>query len=110
MAFFMVAAMMAGVGSAVSELREAQSLITPVMMLLTIPLILWLPITENDQDMPRLAARVGQMLSSHPDAHGFLIAGHGLYTWGRSIADAERHVEIMEFLLEVDRGYRQNPG
>jgi len=47
MGFFMVASMMAGVGSAVSELREAQSLITPVMMLLMIPLILWLPITEN---------------------------------------------------------------
>ena len=47
MGFFMVAALMAGVGSAVSELREAQSLITPVMMMLMIPLVLWLPITEN---------------------------------------------------------------
>lgn len=70
----------------------------------------WVPIVDNDQDMPRLASRVGHVLTSHPGAHGFLIAGHGLYTWGRTIADAERHVEIMEFLLEVDRGYRQNPG
>lgn len=69
----------------------------------------WVPVVANDQDMPRFASRVGQMLASHPAAHGFLIAGHGLYTWGRTIADAERHVEILEFLLEVRGGYRQNP-
>jgi ABC-2 type transport system permease protein len=47
MAFFMVAAIMAGVGSAVSELRDAQSLITPAMLVLMIPLILWLPISNS---------------------------------------------------------------
>jgi methylthioribulose-1-phosphate dehydratase len=26
---------------------------------------------------------------------------HGLYTWGESLADAERHVEILEFLFET---------
>lgn len=46
MAYFMVAAIMAGVGSAVSELRDAQSLITPAMLVLMIPLILWLPISN----------------------------------------------------------------
>jgi methylthioribulose-1-phosphate dehydratase len=30
-----------------------------------------------------------------------LICRHGLYTWGRSLADAERHVEILEFLFET---------
>ncbi len=33
-------------------------------------------------------------------AHGFLIAGHGLYAWGRDVAEARRHVEGFEFLCE----------
>ena len=67
----------------------------------------WIPIVDNDQDMPRLAANVRRVLQEDKAAHAFLLAGHGLYTWGRSIADAERHVEILEFLLEV-YGTRQN--
>ena len=30
---------------------------------------------------------------------GFLLAGHGLYAWGATAADARRHVEALEFLL-----------
>ncbi len=60
-----------------------------------------IPILENDQDIPRLAVRVGETLDSHPDAHAFLLRRHGLYTWGETLADAERHVEILEFLFEV---------
>jgi methylthioribulose-1-phosphate dehydratase len=61
----------------------------------------WIPVVENDQDMPRLAANVRRVLGDHPSAHAFLIRRHGLYTWGRTIADAERHVEILEFLFEA---------
>ena len=65
----------------------------------------WIPVLENDQDIPRLARRVAQTLSDHPAAHAFLLRRHGLYTWGDSLADAERHVEILEFLLEtIGRG------
>jgi methylthioribulose-1-phosphate dehydratase len=60
----------------------------------------WLPIVDNDQDMPRLAARVGLVLAEHRAAHGFLLRRHGLYTWGQTLGDAVRHVEILEFLLE----------
>jgi ABC-2 type transport system permease protein len=45
--YFMSAAMMAAVGSAVSDLREAQTLVSPVMLLMMLPLMLWLPISEN---------------------------------------------------------------
>lgn len=51
MAYIMVASIMAGIGSAVSDLRDAQSLITPVMILLMVPLILWLPISESPNGM-----------------------------------------------------------
>lgn len=61
----------------------------------------WVPILENDQDMARLAAAMGRVLRDHPDAHGVLLRAHGLYTWGRTIAEAERHVEALEFLLEA---------
>lgn len=60
----------------------------------------WLPILENDQDMTRLAAEVRRTLDGHPECHGFLLRRHGLYTWGTTLADARRHVEILEFLLE----------
>ncbi|MGB7220586.1 MAG: methylthioribulose 1-phosphate dehydratase [Vicinamibacterales bacterium] len=61
----------------------------------------WLPILENDQDMPRLARRLEATLNEFPAAHGFLLRGHGLYTWGADLAQARRHVEIFEFLLET---------
>ena len=46
-AYLMVAAVMAGIGSAVNDLHEAQSLVAPAMVALVLPLILWLPISEN---------------------------------------------------------------
>jgi len=61
----------------------------------------FVPIVDNDQDMTRLARRVGETLERHPAAHAFLLRRHGLYTWGASLADAERHVEILEFLFET---------
>jgi methylthioribulose-1-phosphate dehydratase len=72
----------------------------------------WIPIIENDQDMDRLASTVCQTLSSQPACHAFLIRMHGLYTWGKTLPEAVRHVEIVEFLLEaVGRtGHRSNDG
>jgi methylthioribulose-1-phosphate dehydratase len=61
----------------------------------------WLPIIENSQDYVALARSVEEMLCLHPDSHGFLLRRHGLYTWGSELAQAKRHVEILEFLLEV---------
>jgi methylthioribulose-1-phosphate dehydratase len=61
----------------------------------------WLPILENSQDMRALADSVADTLRQHHDAHGFLLRRHGLYTWGNDLAQAKRHVEILEFLLEV---------
>src|SRR5215204_2721888 len=61
----------------------------------------WLPIIENSQDMPALAGLVGHTLNKHKAAHGFLLQRHGLYSWGETLAQAKRHVEILEFLLEA---------
>ena len=61
----------------------------------------WLPIIENSQDMPALADAVGRTLSEHKEAHGLLLRRHGLYSWGDTLAQAKRHIEILEFLLET---------
>ena len=61
----------------------------------------WIPIVENDQDMTRLATVVRERLARESGVHAFLIRAHGLYTWGATLAEAERHVEILEFLLET---------
>jgi methylthioribulose-1-phosphate dehydratase len=61
----------------------------------------WLPILENTQDWAPEAPRVEGMLAEHRGVHGFLIRRHGLYTWGRDIAGARRHMEVLEFLFEV---------
>jgi len=61
----------------------------------------WLPILENSQDMDELSGRVATTLRQNPGVHGFLLREHGLYTWGQNLPEAKRHVEILEFLLEV---------
>src|SRR6266566_2474926 len=60
-----------------------------------------LPIVENTQDWTAAAPRIEAMLRENPGAHGFLIRGHGLYTWGQDLAEARRQIEILEFLFEV---------
>lgn len=61
----------------------------------------WLPILENSQDMTELALRVSTTLGENRGIHGFLLREHGLYTWGSDLQEARRHVEILEFLMEV---------
>lgn len=61
---------------------------------------LQLPVFENSQDMPALSAQIQAGMAQYPGVPGFLLAGHGLYAWGSSIAEAKRHVETLEFLIE----------
>jgi methylthioribulose-1-phosphate dehydratase len=61
----------------------------------------FLPIIDNSQDISWLAGAVTRALQEWPGAHGLLLRGHGLYTWGKNQGQARRHLEILEFLLEV---------
>jgi len=61
----------------------------------------WIPIIDNSQNMGELSHQVTETLERNPEAHSFLLRRHGLYTWGNDLAEANRHVEILEFLLEV---------
>ncbi len=60
-----------------------------------------IPIFENSQDMSRLSQLVHQRLDRDPDIKAFLLAGHGVYTWGESPGKAYCHLQALEFLFEV---------
>ena len=68
------------------------------------------PIFDNDQDIARLASQVQPWLDAHPECVGYLIRGHGLYTWGAAMSDALRQVEAFEFLFECELKVRSVTG
>ena len=65
-----------------------------------------LPVLGNTQHMPTLAAKVEALLDVGP-LWGYLIDGHGLYAWGRDMAEARRHLEAFEFLLNCELELRR---
>ncbi|MDY6943919.1 MAG: methylthioribulose 1-phosphate dehydratase [Pseudomonadota bacterium] len=66
-----------------------------------------LPVFDNTQDMPHLARQLERRWAELQGRCGFLVRGHGLYAWGRDVAEARRHVEGWEFLLACDLQHRQ---
>ncbi len=64
------------------------------------------PVLPNSQDMPTLAAQVEVLLDQGP-MWGYLIDGHGLYAWGRDMAEARRHLEAFDFLLQCELALRK---
>lgn len=63
--------------------------------------VIELPVLANSQDMPATAGQVEALLDAGP-LSGYLIAGHGLYAWGRDLAEARRHLEAFEFMLACE--------
>lgn len=61
-----------------------------------------LPVVANDQDMTRLAAAVKPWLERSKLPPAYLIEGHGIYAWGASVAEAARHLEALDFILECE--------
>ncbi len=59
-----------------------------------------IPVFHNSQHMEALVAEITSYWANHPDMRAFLLAGHGMYTWGSTVAEAKRHVEVLEFLFE----------
>ena len=64
------------------------------------------PVLPNTQDMPALAAQVEDLLDKQC-LWGYLIDGHGLYAWGRDMAEARRHLEAFEFLFACELDLRR---
>lgn len=58
-----------------------------------------LPIIDNSQDMAELSARALSAIDR--DVPAVVVRGHGVYAWGRSVPEAGRHLETVEWLCHV---------
>ncbi|MBS3802915.1 MAG: methylthioribulose 1-phosphate dehydratase [Oleiphilaceae bacterium] len=63
---------------------------------------LTVPVFDNTQDIDALAEQVRQWFTDHPEQPGYVIRGHGLYTWGKTMTDCLRHIEAFEFLFDCE--------
>jgi len=66
-----------------------------------------LPVFPNTQHMPELTEKVDTWIAAGKPLYGYLIDGHGIYTWGRDMAETERHIEAFEFLLGCELDLRR---
>lgn len=83
------------------ELQKAFSGVETHSLDLTVPLF------ANSQDMDALAVEVRGVLTTLTlapafVAPAFVLAGHGVYTWGKTAPEARRHAEAMEILMECE--------
>jgi methylthioribulose-1-phosphate dehydratase len=69
--------------------------------------VLEIPVFPNTQHMPELVARVDAWLDAGKPLHAYLIDGHGIYAWGRDMAETGRHLEALEFLLACELDLRK---
>ena len=61
-----------------------------------------IPVFENTQNIEALSEQTKKYFKENPHVPGYLIRGHGLYTWGDTMSDCLRHVEAFEFLLQCE--------
>ncbi|MFZ4084910.1 MAG: class II aldolase/adducin family protein, partial [Vampirovibrionia bacterium] len=63
-----------------------------------------LPIFPNNQDIEELADLIqpviDKLANSEKPLHAYLLAGHGLYTWGSTVSETIRHVDALNTLIE----------
>lgn len=69
--------------------------------------VIEVPVFANSQHMPDLTAKVDAWLDAGKPLHAYLISGHGIYTWGRDMAETLRHLEAFEFLLGCELDLRR---
>ena len=60
------------------------------------------PVFSNSQHMADIERGVAEWLDDSRPLYAYLIEGHGLYTWGRDMPEARRHLEALEFLLACE--------
>jgi methylthioribulose-1-phosphate dehydratase len=69
-----------------------------------------IPIFDNSQDIAELAGTVERRMLVDGQGVGYLISGHGLYTWGDDMDNCLRHLEALEYLFEYDCLSRTDSG
>jgi methylthioribulose-1-phosphate dehydratase len=83
--------------------------------ILTHDVTVTVPVFPNDQDTVALAGRVSAHLAAprpagQVAAPGYLLAGHGIYAWGATPADAERHLDAFDALFSLSLDLRRIAG
>ncbi|TAL86269.1 MAG: methylthioribulose 1-phosphate dehydratase [Rhodanobacter sp.] len=66
-----------------------------------------IPVFPNTQQMPELVANAEAWLDTGKPLRAYLIDGHGMYTWGRDMTEARRHLEALEFILGCELDLRR---
>ena len=61
-----------------------------------------LPIVDNSQDMTVIEAAVAPARLAPNAAPAYLIRSHGLYSWGKDLAEAEHVLEATEWLIAAE--------
>jgi methylthioribulose-1-phosphate dehydratase len=61
-----------------------------------------IPIFSNTQNISQLAGEVDEHMDLHDDIYAYLIAGHGLYTWGANVDETLRYLEALDFLFACE--------
>lgn len=59
-----------------------------------------IPVIPNSQDMVEFSKWMHARRSDFSN-HCFVIQNHGAYAWGKNLFEAKRHLETLEYLLEV---------
>ncbi len=67
--------------------------------------VVHVPIVENFHDIPRLAKAVSAAATERVPA--VMVHNHGYYAWGKSSAEARRHVETLAYLYRYSWERRQ---
>lgn len=60
-----------------------------------------LPVFANSQAMADIVAEFDAWLEKNPWPPGYLIEGHGIYAWGKTVQHARQKLEALEHLMEI---------
>jgi methylthioribulose-1-phosphate dehydratase len=61
-----------------------------------------IPVFDNSQDTPALGRAIAARLMAGPPPPAYLIRGHGMNAWGKSLDEAERVLDALEHLLACE--------
>lgn len=59
------------------------------------------PVVKNHAHIPALAEAVVEAAARDLRVPAVLVEGHGVYAWGANGAEAQRHIEAIEFLADI---------
>jgi methylthioribulose-1-phosphate dehydratase len=63
-------------------------------------------VVDNSQDMADIVTALGDRLAAPDAAPAFMIRSHGAYVWGRTVTEAERVAEALEWLIAAELAER----